>query len=108
MGYGSGTPAPPPTSPWYWEAADYQGNVLSISVAFNTSTLVLLGATVSRDPDCVYSHIYLGVGADGTPDTSTHAFTVQVGTTNISAAVLARQGLNTLDDVTSLQITGGS
>lgn len=104
---GKGAPGDPFTSPWTYQATDYQGNVIRIDVAFDDATQVLTGATVYRDAACVYRHIYLGVGADGVPDSTPTAFTVPAGTTTISAAALARQGLSNLSDVLALQVTAG-
>lgn len=100
-------PVVAPTSPWIYEAGDYQQNVIRITVDFDNTTLALLGATVYRDAACVYSHIYIGLGADGTPDTSPLVFTVPAGSTNITAKQLSRQGFSTYGDLNSAQVTAG-
>lgn len=93
-------------SPWVWEAVDYQGNVIRITVVFNNATRALSSATVSRDAACVYTKIYIGIGADGTPDT-THAIPVPAGTTPITARQMAAVGLHVIGDVIAFQITAG-
>jgi hypothetical protein len=104
---GRNDPPPPPTSPWTYQAVDYQNNVISISVAFDESTLALQSATVFRDPDCRYTTIYIGVGSDGSPNSTPHAIQVPAGTRTFTANQLSAVGLDTLSDITSLQITAG-
>lgn len=103
---GVGTPLPP-TSPWVWQAVDYLGAQIRITVDFDNSTQALLDATVYRDAACLYRHIYIGLGTDGLPNSTVHSFAVAAGSTVISASQLSKNGLNTLADVTSLQITAG-
>lgn len=97
-----------PTSPWVVAFPDYQMNAITISVSFVPSTHALISGTITRDPGCVYSRILLGIGPDGTPDTSPNQFTVRVGTTNFSPAQMAKVGFNTMDDFLGLQITAGT
>jgi hypothetical protein len=98
---------PPMSSPYVQAFQDNFGNVIRITVTFDNTTRALSGATVYRDANCQWTHIYLGLGADGTPDTTTKAFTVSAGTTNINANQLRQRGLNTIEDVLALQITAG-
>lgn len=100
-----GTYVPP--NPWVWSANDPLGNPLTISVAWKASMRALQNTTVTRDPACSLGHIYIGVGADGTPNTSPNAYAVPTGSTTITAATLSKNGLNTIDDVLALQITAG-
>jgi hypothetical protein len=100
-----GTYVPP--NPWVWSANDPLGNPLTISVAWRSSTRALQSATVTRDPACSLTTIYIGVGPDGTPNSSPNAYTVPVGTTTVSSKTLSNNGLNTIDDVLALQITAG-
>lgn len=96
-----------PTSPYVlYEAPDYQGFVIRFTVTFDLSNN-LTGATAFRDAACQYKNVYLGLGADGTPNTSTTQFAVPSGTTNISKAQLNKVGLVTLNDAVALQITAG-
>jgi hypothetical protein len=94
-------------SPWVWEADDYQGNSIIITVTFNNSTRVLSGATVVRQAGCVYGTIFIGVGSDGTPNTAPDQFAVPVGSTRVTANQLKRNGLTTIENVLALQITAG-
>jgi hypothetical protein len=101
-------PAPPPApSPFLYTASDYQENEIRITVTYDNSTRALTGATVFRDSACVYKHLYLGLGTDGTPDATTHKLTVPAGTTTITANQLSAVGLNTAEDIYALQITAG-
>lgn len=100
------TPAPI-TSPWIWDAPDYQGNRIKITVTFNNSTRALTGASVFRDPECVYKRVYIGLGPDGTPDTSPDTILVPDGTTSIPESQLRRNSLATIEDILALQITAG-
>lgn len=94
-------------SPWVWTAADYQGNAITVSITFNDSTRAISGGSVTRDPGCVYGHVYVGTGADGIPDDTPKAFAVPVGTTNLNKNRFTNNGLNTIEDVLALQITAG-
>lgn len=94
-------------NPWVWQADDYQANIIQITLPWDPTTRALQNGTVFRDAACVYVKIYIGVGTDGTPDTTPNVFTVPAGTTTLRATALAAKGLNTIDDVTRLQITAG-
>jgi hypothetical protein len=98
---------PPMTSPYVQQFQDNFGKFISITVNFNNTTRALSGATVFRDATCQWTHIYIGLGADGTPDTTDKAFTVPAGTSSVSAQQLRQRGLNTIEDVLALQITAG-
>jgi hypothetical protein len=87
---------------------DYQGNGITITVTFNDSTKALTGATIVRDPGCVWQTIFFGVGADGTPNSTTGQFgPIAAGTTTESAHRLKQGGFNTINDILPLQITAG-
>lgn len=94
-------------TPWTYQANDYLDRVLRISVAFNNATRALTGATVVRDPGCLYSRIYFGTGPDGKPDSTPRKVTVPVGTTNLTAGQLSSAGLDTIEGILALQITAG-
>ena len=95
-------------SPWVWSAADYLGNTISVSVVFNNTTKALTSATIARDAACLYGHLYIGTGADGTPNTTTHALTVAAGSSKTyTAGQMSQVGLNTINDILALQITAG-
>jgi hypothetical protein len=98
-------------SPWRYDSgADFQGNHVSITINYDNATRALLSATLHRDAGCMYTRIYIGLGADGTPDTATHVFGIGnlSGDRNVTAAGLAAAGLNVIEDVFALgQITAG-
>jgi hypothetical protein len=100
-----------PVSPWRYDSgADYQGNHVSITINYDNTTRALLGATLHRDAGCVYTKIYIGLGADGKPDSTTHVFNVGnlTGDRSVTPAQLAAVGLSTIEDVNALgQITAG-
>lgn len=102
----------PVVSPWVYDSGpDWQGKRLRITVAFNNVTRVVTGAVVHRDPGCVYDHIYIGLGADGTPNSSTRVFAVPnlEGDRNINANALNSNGINVIEDLFLLgQITAGT
>lgn len=97
-------------SPWTWQALDYVGLAINITVNFDNTThaLVAVGgacATIHRDSGCQYTKIVLdnptdavkakrlAAPADGRPDAT---YTVNQ---------LKAQGLNTIDDILAVQIT---
>lgn len=103
-------PPTPATSPWVQEFGDYLGRVIRITVTFDESTRALTDIVVYRDAGCLFTNILLGVGADGSPDSSTRAVHVPAGTTDLTPAQLAAlrtRGLDTIEDVESYQITAG-
>jgi hypothetical protein len=97
----------PFVSPWVWAARDFQGSAITITVNFNNNNRALQNSSVVRDAGCLYSHIYIGLGPDGTPNSTPHTFTVPFGTTQITAGQFSAVGLNTIDDILALQITAG-
>ncbi len=92
-------------SPWTWEARDYQGNKISITIPFDNTTKVLSNGTIFRDAACVYTTLIVGVGGDGTVESSTKTFSVPSGTHTITASAMSSKGINTIDDILNLQIT---
>lgn len=100
----------PLTSPYVWEALDYALQVIRITVTFNNATRAITGITVFRDPLCQYTKILIGTGADGTPDSTTRSVSVPAGTSVLSQGqlnALAGNGISTIENVLSLQITAG-
>lgn len=100
----------PPTSPWmFWFATDTNGFQITATVTFSgtitagtdpaTWTNPLTGGTVFRDSNCAYTKVIIGVGPDGTPNTSTQVISVPAGTTQVTANQLASVGLHTVADV---------
>jgi hypothetical protein len=101
----------PVVSPYVYDSGgDFQGNHITITVVFNDVSRALTSATVHRDAGCVYTKILIGIGADGTPNTTTKVINVGnlVGDRSFTPTQMAAVGLNTIDDILSLQITAGS
>lgn len=96
-----------PPNPYVWESADYQGNVIRITMPYNAGTGALGNATAFRDAACVYRKIYFGVGPDGSPDTTGHVINVSSGSANVPSGQLHAAGLDTISDVVAGQITAG-
>lgn len=100
----------PVTSPWVQSFDDYVGKVIRITVTFDSATRAITGITTFKDPGCQYTKILIGLGADGSPDTTPRAVDVPDGTTVLTQQrlnQLASRGLATIEDVLGLQITAG-
>jgi hypothetical protein len=101
----------PLQSPWVYDSgSDSNGNRVTLTINFNTTTHALANAVLHRDAGCMYKKIYIGLGPDGTADSTTHVFGIGnlEGDRNITAAGLQAVGLTTIDDVIALgQITAG-
>lgn len=100
----------PSASPVVQTFGDYVGNLIRITVTFDPATRVLSGVTVFRDPACRFTKILIGLGADGTPDSSTRVFNVPAGTTVLNPAQMTavrNNGMNTIEAFESFQITAG-
>lgn len=98
----------PMPSPWVWDTLDNDGDRLELTIAFDEATRVITGITTYRDAGCTYTRILIGLGADGTPDTTETAWDVPAGTTVLSQgqlAQLAGEGLRTIEDVLATQVT---
>lgn len=94
-------------SPWLWAASDYLGRAITITVTFDNTTKALSSGSIVRATGGLYGHLYIGLGVDGSPNSTTHQFAVPVGTTGISKGQFSANGLNTIDDILALQITAG-
>lgn len=93
----------PISSPWIYQATDYRGSIIRITITFDNTTRVITGGTVFRDAACVYTKIYLG-----DPATTLKVFTVAAGTTNLNVNQLNNNGLNVIEDVLATQVTAGT
>lgn len=101
MGFG-----PPPVSPFVYEARDYLGRVIRITIPYDDATKAINGsASVHRDVGCLYSKIVVDVGGDGKPDSSTKTFTVPVGDRTFTVAQMAAVGITSINQVLDTQIT---
>lgn len=99
----------PISSPYVWEQPDIAGKVIRATFNFNNSTRALTGAVVFRDPGCLKTTVYVGVGPDGRPESTgaNSTFTVPDGTTNVTSNQMRQRGFNTIEDVLATQITAG-
>jgi len=95
-------------SPWAYTSADASGNILSVTFTFDNTLLTILTTTTHRDVGCVYRNWYAGLGADGTPDSTTTKLTgLADGDSLIAVAILNGLGLTTITDVLAHQVTAG-
>ena len=98
----------PLVSPLVFTAADYQGNQISVSVAFGATALhALASITVSKDAGCVYVNVYFGLGPDGTPNTTPTQYQAPDGVSTIPAGTLTGWGFSALSAVVAGQVTFG-
>jgi hypothetical protein len=96
----------PPKSPWTYESADYLGRAITFTVNFNEQTLDITSARIDRDPGCMYTKIFLGIGGDGSPNSSTRQFSVGQSTGHpVAQAELAAAGISTFTDLIQVQVT---
>lgn len=101
-------PPPPATSPIVREFGDNFGLAIRITIFFDITSRALTGITVFRDAGCQWTQILIGLGEDGSPNSSDKAVNVPAGTTvltNNQLNVLANRGLATVEDFLGLQIT---
>ena len=99
---------PPLVSPWVWETYDTPGRVLRVTVSFNNTTHAITGITSHRDSGCAFTQLLIGIPAIGAPNDTDKVLDIPDGTTVVGAgrlAALASRGLNSIDDILTLQIT---
>lgn len=99
-------------NPWTYDSGiDANGLSIRISIPWNSSTRALqTPGTVHRDPGCLYTHIYIGLGVDGTPNSTTRVFNLTglSGDVTFTAAQMHTRGLDTVDDILNAgNITAG-
>lgn len=95
----------PLLSPWYWEAADYLGRKITVTVPFNDATRAILnGIVVHRDPGCLYVRVVWDVPSSGS---SKRGPDIPEGGDITLTAVQLRQatGFRTIEDVLAVQVT---
>jgi hypothetical protein len=85
-------------------------HAVQITVSFNNSTRAITGAVVWRAANCLWSHIVVGVGADGSPNSSTFNFDLtglNDATRNITANTMSKPPYNvtTIEQFLAAQIT---
>jgi hypothetical protein len=94
-------------SPWDYTTADYAGKVLSVQLTFDNVTFTILAVTSHKDPGCQYNNFYFGLGADGTPDTTTSKIAVADGDAVVAVLLLNGFGFTTIQQALSTQVTAG-
>lgn len=99
----------PISSPFTWQQSDTTGKVIRAVFSFNDATRALTGATVYRDPGCLKTTVYIGVGPDGLVESTgaNNTFVIPDGTTNITSGQMAARGFNTIEEVLATQMTAG-
>lgn len=103
-----GEPDPPRSpSPYVWEARDFAGKIIRMTVSYNDTTGAITGAGTFRDVDCLFKKILVGLGSDGRPDSTGHAFTAPPGDHAIPVQQLTAQGFSTIEQFQAQQITAG-
>lgn len=103
-----GVPGPVMNSPQVQEWPDNDGLKIRISTFFDVTTRAITGITVFKDVGCHWNRIVIGLGTDGTPDSTTRDIAVPNGTTVLTSTQLNRlasRGITTIDEYNSLQIT---
>lgn len=108
--------APRPTpNPWIWEAQDFDGKVIRITITWNTTANGdgkhnVTAGQVFRDAACQYTKILIGTSLDGNPDDTDKVVNVPAGTLNFTAAFInnmVTRGIGTVEDIEAFQITAG-
>lgn len=94
-------------SPYIARFDDYLRRAITITVNFDNATRSITGAVVVRDAGCLWTKLLIGLGADGTPDSTTRKVTVPVGTTPVAKSVFTGFGVDTIEQFQAFQITAG-
>ena len=97
----------PLVSPWAYTTADANGLVLSVTFTFDNITFTVLTITGHKDAGCAYSNFYMGVGADGIPDSTATKLAIPQGDALMALALFTGLGLTTINDVLAHQVTAG-
>jgi hypothetical protein len=101
MGTGGG----PIASPWLWEAGDYLGRKIRITVDFNNATQALTGATIHRDTGCLFTKIVFDNPSDEVKSKRLAAPTDGQPDNTYTKNQLNAQGLTTVADLNAVQCT---
>lgn len=99
----------PVQTPYEFDATDANGAQLTVRFNFNNNTRMLNNVNLHRDQGCLFTQIFLGVGPDGTPNSSPLQFT-HTGQVDVVFAgpALDALGFATIEDVLNTgQITAG-
>jgi hypothetical protein len=98
---------PPAVSPYVYEARDFAGNKIHLSVPYDNATKAINGsATLHRDPACMYTHAIIGpINQDGSLPPGTFTVPVPSGDSTFTVAQMAAIGLTDITQITATQIT---
>lgn len=101
----------PPTSPWtfYDSGIDATGKRIWFSGTFGADN-VLTGGVGHRDAGCQWTKLYIGLGPDGTPNSSTRVIDLSgfTGDHSFTPAQMSSVGLNTVSDIMAIgNLTAG-
>ena len=108
----------PVTTPYVVSFGDYlyrpatpNAHVIRITVNFDATTRAISNASLFRSADCAYTKIYLGLGADGSPNSTGRVFDLSgfSGTRTVTGAQMAAAPYNigTVEAFLTFQITAG-
>lgn len=98
-----GDPLPSPLN--YYKSGDYLGRQVWIIINWNTTTRALISAIVHRDTGCLYNKIILDNPNDAQKAKPLVLPVDGAGDKTFSAAQMSAQGLNTIDDIITVQVT---
>jgi len=95
-------------NPYVVTATDYLSRAITVTFNWSPVNRSLSAARVDRDAGCLYQNVLIGLGPDGTPDTTVSALRSNGnGVVTLTPPQLAAINLNTIDDVVATQITFG-
>jgi hypothetical protein len=85
-------------------------HVIRLTVNFDNTTRAITNVVVFRDAACLWTKVFIGLGPDGTPNSSPQVFDLTgfSGSRTFTATQVSHQGFNTIEDVLAKQITAGN
>src|SRR5260370_2006151 len=95
-------------SPWAYTTTDASGLTLSVTFTFDNLTITVLTIPGHKDAGCAYNNFYMGLGADGRPDSAAAQLAVPQGDVLIALLLFTGLGLATITDVLAHQVTAGA
>jgi hypothetical protein len=95
----------PYLSPWVWDARDYLGRAIVVTVPFNDATRdILNGIVIHRDTGCLYVRIVWDDPSN--PQKAKRSPVVPVGDTTLTAQQLRQAtGFRTIEELMAVQVT---
>src|SRR5260370_9609550 len=95
-------------SPWAYTTTDASGLTLTVTFTFDNVTFTVLTITGHKDAGCAYSNFYMGVGADGRPDSTATQLAIPQGNALMALALLTGLALTPIRDVLAHPVTPGT